>query len=1396
MRQLILASLLLCLVPTLAMAKSVFLTGTIKTVMPKFELAEPLTYYKGVKEYQLTGSTGSNSGCRLTGNDAEAMSITSGDELVCLFEWVTDSDSSWQFHGMDLSGRPMGNVGAHSRSYRISFFSGSSREKITISEGVMDYSLTEPAPARISRIDSRLSTAQSDALTIMTHNSKDRLDSVAVHVEKRPYTQKINMPTLSQSCLVAENADHCSFNMGALKLAPDAETLTGSLVADVEVSDLFSYTTDTERVTYQWDYRPPVIEDVVVHAVGADSDKETSVVVNGIAVKANDNEALVVVSSPHSHETSDLWWLPKQLGMYLKQDESVLPVRDYVTLNNKPVGHLFNNNVFVDQSARVYSDLNPERYGNKYVYRFDVGSLPDGVYIADVTAKDTYDNRSDKTVSNLLFDRLPPEVFVFNKDLRIYSGDPVYFLEHMILTAQDATSRDVEVSALKVNGVDVGLVGEYPMAKALASINNPETDTVQEFAITAIDGSGNSVTRKFNFSFLPLSFSYAGVYNEKYALVQAQDIGFSQTKGSRCNVYETEELAVYNVNMREQLACSIEWLEIPDGLEPSIASRSPTLVGAFFAAGMTNVRARIWMHDAERRKNLVTEKAIDMRVMAPPKPTIIFDEDNMFEPGTFAVEQGQSKIGRYTLKAPSSPMKVALYADGEALEEIDLRQSNRYNTIQMTRTISDRLGSLNMSLWDGREYKVVVTYSLSPDIYTESVVRSYIVPSKRIRLMLNADTREISTANVLPTDTQIGLYDRLVRDIVYDGQAHGDWEVRMVEVHRDRSVSPLTDWKPIDTLGRTNFDLDWASGELGSVKYSAQARLKAPNNKYEHTMLSISRYVKVLKGAAIEGDIKTSRLSGPVPMTTNIQFGFDSKADQDAVGDVTWFVSPDNGRSWQQQSKVSQRYTFSAKEEGLWLVRAEAKNRFTGEITHSDRLQVMAYRKPDLKIIGPSNMMVGMTKTFALEDHGEPASLSNLVVEWSTDGGKTFTPGSTSVALSRTNPEGLRLQARAAYIGYETDLKAWDTYNSTVRIQKARPVSIRIQGERDVEVGNTLDLLANVRPPYSNMHTDIITEFVLNDGTVVDGESYAFTPTEEDRRFADLHTFTVRSWMNGAKAVTYNEATHNVQVWEYQFPEFGLVTKQRIKVAPSTIDVWLRRPESGNLYENFDFSFNGHGKLELTKDSGKQARFTAKEPGLYPITVDVTDDRGNIASFTDYIEVLEPEPITIDQSMRLSNKYQRAPLDVRVRPIIKLGHPYDRVSDYRWYVNGQLIKENDKVNATFTALPVGTHDIKLEIDTLYGQSATQVERVEVIENKPPTCELRTSFYSKTARIEARCNDTDGKMKYYQWSVDGVARSNSGYRISEIRDPGETATVVMRGFDDSGDFDEIRTVVEW
>jgi hypothetical protein len=68
----------------------------------------------------------------------------------------------------------------------------------------------------------------------------------------------------------------------------------------------------------------------------------------------------------------------------------------------------------------------------------------------------------------------------------------------------------------------------------------------------------------------------------------------------------------------------------------------------------------------------------------------------------------------------------------------------------------------------------------------------------------------------------------------------------------------------------------------------------------------------------------------------------------------------------------------------------------------------------------------------------------------------------------------------------------------------------------------------------------------------------------------------------------------------------------------------------------------------------------------------------------------------------------------------------------------------------------------------------------------PVCELEVSETTRDWRVSADCQDPDGRVREYRWTVDGEPSGRSGYRLSvNKRDYEALPLVEVIAVDDAG-----------
>lgn len=375
---------------------------------------------------------------------------------------------------------------------------------------------------------------------------------------------------------------------------------------------------------------------------------------------------------------------------------------------------------------------------------------------------------------------------------------------------------------------------------------------------------------------------------------------------------------------------------------------------------------------------------------------------------------------------------------------------------------------------------------------------------------------------------------------------------------------------------------------------------------------------------------------------------------------------------------------------------------------------------------------------------------------------------------------------------YETapgdDDDAWSRDRTRISFRKVRPPRVRIVGPRLVETDKPRDFRAAVRAPYRNMDVDIEGEWTLPDGSQsADSRELTYTATEADlaNERVDL---VYTTWITGykGKGAVDSDAT-SLRIWQYEWPAFEISTRQGSDYAPSDVIARLRS-RGATRYRDLDepeVDWSVPEGLTVNEESRLTSRvLNAAQAGEYALRATISDARGHTATVSKKLVFKPAPPYQFDIRYTASNRYDRAPMEIRVRPYISGGHPRDRIESYSYTLDGQPVESASRFGE-MQIEQAGTHRIGITIATQMGNTASGDVELEAHENQKPTCELKSRSARTYWRFYARCEDPDGRMGGYKWFLNGERVGTSSYRIT-VRNDGEGApTVKVIGEDDSG-----------
>lgn len=874
--------------------------------------------------------------------------------------------------------------------------------------------------------------------------------------------------------------------------------------------------------------------------------------------------------------------------------------------------------------------------------------------------------------------------------------------------------------------------------------------------------------------------------------ISETDVRLKIQKGYICTLTTNREAAISDAANRsvEQGSsyCYVEWLKIPPGLTQDERSDMPYLHGVVASEGVHPMSWRLSLFTKSGSEIKLNEQTVNLTAVSPPKPEILINSKNLV-PDTqnvLVVPMAGGYFGDVEIKSARAALNLSIERGTEVLEQAKIDQSMSLNNNSTYR----RLDADVRKLWEVTKYKVSAAFSALPSVKQETIYSVYAAPSDSVKpvIKLESDT----AVNTQPMKVVVNMSDRSSASSSYSPETMGKWKVRLVRVMTYNKREELAAPVAVSKTGEATFNVDVGNLDSTALRFVAEAELESPLPGYKRIVESPQgAFVTISRGGEITSTISSRRSSGEAPFSNTFKLNIEERLDMRAVGDVVWEVSSNGGKTWvaNDVKNRSQRFMFvNVFEKGSHLVRAKVTNANSQKTKYSEAVEVIAYDKPKLALTGAQAYYVGGTAKVeaSLMLSGKPMNMDAAAIEWSIDNGETFNAGTNKFEIKQDEVSRVRLVARArSKDAPADDMNAYSIVRKTVEFLKMKSPRVYVDGPIRVEKGKTYELIARVSPPYREMDLAFNGEFTLPNGSVQKGTSIQYTPTDEDLAAQTINV-TYTAWAEGFRAEGA-ESTYvfKTKVWEYVWPTFGMEIKKTAKVAPSEVTVKIRPIAfSGNLEEP-TYTWTLPAKAVIT-DSSKATQRTFKilEDGVYEISVLVKDARGHETVIKQDLAIAESAPYKVDLQYSGSNAINRAPLDVLLRPYVTGGHPLDRVDARTFTVNGEKLDVSGHYGRV--TLQAGNHDVAFSIRSKMGEEAEAKVRISVKENIPPTCTMTQRETVGSWLYYASCKDEDGRMKSFEWTVDGEVKAVTGDRLTLNRS-GDTKkpNVQLIGIDDAG-----------
>ncbi|HCW2884206.1 TPA: DUF4165 domain-containing protein [Escherichia coli] len=971
------------------------------------------------------------------------------------------------------------------------------------------------------------------------------------------------------------------------------------------------------------------------------------------------------------------------------------------------------------------------------------------------------------------------------------AADPIR--DPVCLLQWDRTPDEAEQTTQDNNGMKVaGLVGQA------VSIGEQPV----EYSLYLFSGDGSKVKVGSGSQNLTVTTAYDSVgYSPIDDIAQVNrviedfDVNFKQSKGPDCSITLSADRAKNEAAKKgvgsTSRTCLFEWQQIPDGLVQDQLSESPSLSGSLAANGDHPLGWRVSIFTRNGTRVTLNDEIFNIEAVDPPAPTVALSSKYNFKNNIYMVPMTGNYLGDVIINSERAALDISISRNSSVLEsETFSPGSGAYNKVYR------RINTDERPLWEETTYKVNATYNKVPDVKTEVVYKAIAAPSDSIRPIVEVEGDTAIDTQALPI--KVLIRDQYKPDGGYDEKTMGKWKVRLIRQKVYNETEPLTDFVFAEN-GEAQFSVNIKGVDSSSIRIVAEAVLESPVEGYNRTETSLRpAFLTVLKGGAIGADVQSRKLSGQAPFTSVFKLALNDRQDVRATGKVIWETSADDGKTWEQFTPED-RYKYQLVrtfEKGEYKVRAKVFNINSGAEQYTEVVSIIAYDKPKISVSGPATLFIGSEGQYIanLTLNDEEIKDSDAIVEWSTDGGKTYSETGKNITLSSDEVTRYRLWSRVRSISAPPDDSyAYETSKMSVDFVAVKPPRPRVTGPSLIETGKVYTFKAETSLPYRGMEVTMNGFFTLPNGTIVNGDTLEYTPTESDLSQNNIDIkYTV--WIEGYREKGA-EASHSLRtrVWQYVWPKFGMQVRVDASVAPATVTASVRAIAFNGKLEDPTYDWDlPKGVIIEDQKQGTLRSFVVNEPGDYTIKVNIRDARGHEFVIEQPLKVGQAAPYVVDLQYSGSNPFEREPLDVLLRPYVSGGHPKDRIASRLFSVNGTLIDGGGYY--VRTRLGAGEHSIKLKITSEMGHEAEGEVNINVAENKLPACSLSSRETVGSWIVYASCEDTDGRMKSYEWTIAGELQSISSDRVTISKGTYEAMpTISLVGVDDSGGKSEAVTM---
>lgn len=1335
--------------------------------------------------------------CNITTDENTAKGNTYKHSGYCLFEWVGSTELVAD--KLNLQGMFTTTVGATPIGYKVSTFLGESKDKVILSQGTTVFNVEAPIEPDLLAYSVQADGEWVDNNSKRLNNPKGLISGLKLTIQPLNYTLKVSFQDVGV-CLINAGDTSCEVGMPAFTLGdPKSDVdFKGTKTYTYSANSTNNYWTDEALrgdIIIEWIYATAIIEDMAINPLNINGAKTVTMTVNGQEVDVPSDTLKVVLSKPFPDLEGD-WWLPKDLAIQFTSTSEHEPMARLVYDQRT----LYRSHYNINENSYLLRDFTgSEIINGKYVYSFNVRTVPDGFYNVGVKSVDEYNTEQEKVFEKAAYiSRYGAQVGVFRNFGEMEDDSGFYFDTDLIFAAFNGYRDGISITKIIANGQTLPFTQEVTgIAKVSGLVAMLTPNNTVDLEVTAEAFNGEETTKAITVRYAPLQFKLTSSSNERmpFRSVELITLETEQVSGENCTFYSNEESAIkYARNGR--VTCMFKWNNLPNSFELSRSTRTPSAYGYLDSDSYTFTNELVIYNEFGETLDIEV-KPLTLATQPPKEIMVTPSTRSELIEGMYPVQMTGGELVKLASESSPGSLEFSVTAINTTKTELKHPSSRTGETFQNI-VKYDAPIEAGLSLWDVFNVDAKVSYLRYPSMSSSVSVEGVVIPDSSIGLEMDYQDDLILSTDEVTTKVKLGVYNR-IDGRVYDASSMGDWDVYIGKYVRKGLPEPLTDTVSLNAQGEALIKMPMDKIGDSSEVLVAVAKARSPIESYSHIVQSAKSYFIVFKGSKIAGDLYNGEIKGSIPLRASISYKAKTIADNAALGEIYWELSSD-GINWvkDEESVGSTRYKKAYLAKQIEFIRAKTQNKFTGEWSETETLKIVAFDKADLSIKQVTDALQNEAADFALFD-GEKKLVGNEgTYEWSLDNRKTWSNGDVLQSYRKSDISSSNLYARMKYNGVASDSDVGDRSFSEARLRPSylRAPKFYYTGIVPdlVEVGTTHTLKASVYTRTESLNPRIRGEWVLPDGSVVAGNeaSVTFDRNDLDGRFFMV---TYKVWIEGSREETMNEFKTRITGWEYTFPNVDLVVPLTVKYSPSHMNVWvaLERHSAPGVEYTFEL-VPTDGLNVLAQDEGKFNLEFAKA-GMINVQFKVKNNRGDERIVSQFVEVLMPEPLKVEIVKTVSNDFLRYPLDISLRTRTYLSHPDDKVYEYRWYLDGVLFEQTRKFRSAVSNLDVGRHTVSVEVETAFGQIGTSQFEVTVIPNKKPTGTLSMKEVNAYYELNVQCEDQDGRILAVTWMLNDEELAHGHTVISFAKSKFEgTNTVTAKCYDDSYDYVEMTQLI--